>query len=637
MSDRKPVKLDKPQFCKGCGLEVYDDITLEWHKDLHGFTNVIPLDEVNFVESKPKDTDLDDLKKVYDFAESKIKKIVINQNNSEEVFRIITLNGHVEALDLSSQRAIDWLNYEFTKSIDSTKLHSQDFYKTVLGSLIAKARFVNPKKVKIFNRIAQFDNEIWYDLAREDGKCVKITAKGVFGVVIDIDSPIFRQNQSLQEQIPPRDYDKSKKALDEFIELIKIEPKDKLIFKVHLVSLFLEGYPMPIIAIGGASGSFKTTINAFIKKIVDPSGIDNGDNVNDFPENLDDLKIYLNNRYLGSFDNVSYISKQQSDIFCRAITGNSNIKRKLYTNSEETILSFRRKIILNGIVPNLDYEDLQSRLIYYDRESPDPKNRMTEKILIKKFDELFPFVLGEIFHILSESMSRYKSLKDSIKPKERMADFEVWGEIISRCIGNADNDFLTAYTEKIHATISLSRDSFPIITVLENFMKDRDEYEGTASDLYSKLVGLAKALEIETSGQYVKFPRHSNKLVKALKESDFILRNIGLIFHNYTWTKTDPKFTKGNTIIRIRKKIIQQTLEKVYSPSSLPSPEEKQARNQGKSGEDNGEDTISILTEASEDTSENSEDPKTESSPKIDDSSHENSASEDSECSEDTS
>ena len=83
MSDRKPVKLDKPQFCKGCGLEVYDDITLEWHKDLHGFTNVIPLDEVNFVKQKKSiernldDDNRTDQKKLYDFVETKILKLVL--------------------------------------------------------------------------------------------------------------------------------------------------------------------------------------------------------------------------------------------------------------------------------------------------------------------------------------------------------------------------------------------------------------------------------------------------------------------------------------------------------------------------------------------------------------------------------
>jgi len=56
MSERRPVKLDKPQFCKGCGLELYDDITSEWHKDLHGYSNVIPLDEVEIINSDSKDS-----------------------------------------------------------------------------------------------------------------------------------------------------------------------------------------------------------------------------------------------------------------------------------------------------------------------------------------------------------------------------------------------------------------------------------------------------------------------------------------------------------------------------------------------------------------------------------------------------
>lgn len=570
---------------------------------------------------------IEESKQVLDFAETKIKKIVINQNNTDEVFAIIELNNHVEAISLSSQRAVDWLNYEFTKSLDSTKLHAKDFFKTVLHSLIAKARIEKTPKEKIYNRVAQLENEIWYDLGRDDRKAVKITSKGVFGVTLDSNSPIFRRNQSLQEQIPPRDYDESKKALDELVNLIKISQKDKLIFKIHLISLFLERFPMPIIAIGGASGSFKTTMTAFIKRIVDPSGNLKEDNVTSFQENTDDMKIHFNNRYLASFDNVSYISKEQSDILCRAITGNSNTKRKLYRDSEETVLSYMRKIVLNGIVPNLEYEDLQSRLIFYDRETPDSKNRMTEAQLFKKFDELLPYVLGEIFYILSQVLFWYKTLKNQIKPHERMSDFEVFGEIISRVLGLDDNVFLEIYKEKISDTIISTEGSYPIITVLLQLMKDQNEFEDSASGLFERVVGLAKALDIDYANRRIKFPKGSNKLVKSLKEADYLLRNNGLIVTYFLWKKSDPKYNKNTMVIRIHKKTIQ---EKLPSPSSLPSPDQKQAQNQGKSGED----SKSILTENSE---YNSEDTIIKFSPKTEDSSHENSSSEHSEGSEDMS
>lgn len=601
-------KLKEPLFCTYCESEIKDKETLEWHKDVcQG--QILPLSQVSEKNKKPtsEEDKIEESKKVLDFAMTKIKKIVINQNNTDEVFAVIELNNHVEAIKLSSQRAIDWLNYEFTNSLDSTKLHGKDFFKTVLESIVAKARIEKTVKEKIYNRIAQLEKEIWYDLGRDDRKSVKITAKGVYGATLDIKSPIFRRNQSLQEQIPPRDFDENKKALDELVNLMKISSKDRLVFKVNLISLFLEAYPMPIIAVGGPSGSFKTTMTAFIKRIVDPSGNLKEDNVSSFPESTDDLKIFLNNRYLGCFDNVSYISKEQSDILCRAITGNNNTKRKLYRDSEESILSYMRKITLNGIVPNLDYEDLQSRLIFYDRETPDSKDRVTEEQLNKKFNELLPYVLGEIFHILSKALSWYKSMKFDIKPKERMSDFEVWGEIISRVMGVPQNDFLNAYREKISDTIVSAEGSYPLVTVLEHFMREHDEYETSALDLYEKVVGLAKALEIDFSYKYIKFPRAPNQVVKSLKQCDYLLRNNGLIVSCYLWKKSDPKYTKKTMIIRIKKKIIQEKLQNSDSPDSPSSPNENQEQNSTKNGEGIGEGKNTLTKENHGEHSEDSE------------------------------
>jgi hypothetical protein len=126
------------------------------------------------------------------------------------------------------------------------------------------------------------------------------------------------------------------------------------------------------------AGSHKTTATATIKQIVDPNGRGKENNVSAMAEKQDELILQLQNRYLPSFDNVSSIGPKTSDVLCRAVTGSNNPRRKLYTDEEESIHSFKRKIVLNGIVPYLDYPDLQTRLVNYARETVDETNRMTE-------------------------------------------------------------------------------------------------------------------------------------------------------------------------------------------------------------------------------------------------------------------
>lgn len=567
-------------FCKNCALEIKhtDTESLEYHRDLCGKHNIVLRNEVK-VEGEDKDERKDN-KKLYDHALKKIHVLAISENNTDEIFAVVKRGKNTDVFKVTTRRFRDWLCNEFMLFINSDELRSEEFFKSVANSIYSFARMNNTKTTKIYNRIAQLNGGIWYFLSRDDGKIIQITAKGVQTSNLDLESPIFRRVQSLQEQILPKRDDEN--ALDKLLDLLRISFKDRLIFKIHLITLFLEAINVPMMVIGGTTGSFKTTTSAMIKRIVDPSGKEKEDNVSTIPANTDDLILHLNNRYLVSFDNVSYISREQSDIFCRAITGNSNSKRKLYTDDDESIFSFKRKIILNGIVPNLDYPDLQSRLLFYESDSVDDDSRLTEQELEEKFTLLLPNVLGQIFLILYQTLSWYKNIKYDIKPKTRMSDFEVYGEVISRVIGNDENQFVSSYHKKLEEASVTSQESFPLITVVDYLMKEKNEYEGTAKDLHALLVSFAHALDIDIHSKYVIFPKAPNKLWKSFQEIDEMLKRVGFKVRKFSWTTNDPKYMKNATIFKISKTVVQSTLEKVCSLSSLDSP---QAQNHGEDSE----------------------------------------------------
>lgn len=387
-----------------------------------------------FIEKSLDDDNRSDQKKLYDFALTRIDKLVISENNSDEVFGILKNNNHIETLNLSSTRSIHWLTNEHNQFVNSDELHSSDYYKTILNTIISKATMNGTEKVKVYNRIAQLENEIWYDLGNSSWQAIKITEGKVKLVKLDKDSPVFRRSQSLQEQIQPEKG--TNISLDLLVNLLHISEHDQLVFKINLICMFLQAYSMPMIVFDGSAGSIKTTATATVKRVVDPAGKQSQDNVSSMQEKPNDLIIQLSNRYLASFDNVSYIDSKISDVVCRGITGSNNERRKLYTDNDEAIFSFRSKIVLNGIIPTLDYPDLQTRLISYDRETIDESNLITEKEFQKRLNDILPNVLGLIFKTLSKALEKYPELKDKIKPKTRMADFEIWGEVISRCLGN---------------------------------------------------------------------------------------------------------------------------------------------------------------------------------------------------------
>jgi len=560
-------------------------------------------------------------KKLYDFALTRIDKLVISENNSDEVFGILKNNNHVETLNLSSTRAIHWLTNEHNQFGNSDELHSSDYYKTILNTIISKATMNGTKKVKVYNRVAQLEKEIWYDLGNSSWQAIKITEGKVKLVKLDKDSPVFRRSQSLQEQIKPEKG--SNFSLDQLVILLHISEPDQLVFKINLICLFLQAYSMPMIVFDGSAGSIKTTATATVKRIVDPAGKLSQDNVSSMQEKPNDLIIQLSNRYLSSFDNVSYIDGKISDVTCRAITGSNNERRKLYTDNDEAIFSFRSKIVLNGIIPTLDYPDLQTRLISYDRETIDESNLITEKEFQERLDEILPNVLGIIFKTLSKALQKYPELKDKIKPKTRMADFEIWGEVISRCLGNSPNKFLKKYYDKVYQRNITNQENYPIIQTIQILMKSRTFYEDSALNIFTELSEIAESkLRINLKDRFIKFPKHYNMITKHLKVIKPLLKTSGFDVVNYHWTKQDPKFDKNTSVIRISKIESQKTLtgdlSKKPSLPSLPSLQEKQAQKSKKTSE----------------SSERSQKSDSEPSLELNNSSHKKQPSESSESSE---
>ena len=370
---------------------------------------------------------------LFDLAMSNIKKLYIQDNNQEEVYALVPINNHIEFINMSSSRAINWLSNLYSRVINTNEIYGEDFYRKVSHAIESNCKINISDRTRFYNRITQLEDSVWYDLGTDEHNAVKITKKGTEIVNLDITTPFFERTQSTHSQVLPT-YE-NQNALRELAELLKIKPKDTLVFMIHTVCFFFSEIPIPIMVFDGTAGSIKTTTTATIKRIVDPSGISKLDNINAMSKKPDDLIVQLEGEYMSSLDNVSYVDPDTSDILCRAVTGATNVKRKLFKNKERVMLKFMSKIVLNGVLPTLEYPDLQTRILNYERLTIDGSNMMLELDFEKKLKSLMPQILGNIFTLISNSLQDYPKLSKKIKPKTRMADFEVRGEIISRRLG----------------------------------------------------------------------------------------------------------------------------------------------------------------------------------------------------------
>ena len=589
------------------------------------------------MKKKPKETADQrlDSKKLFDFANGHILKTVISEYDTSKVFGLVEVNRHSETLDLNSNRAVQWLSHSY-QHVDSNVIHAQDFFKNVLHALISSSQMNGTLKQKVHIRIAQTENEIFYDLGTSDYKAIKISKRGIKFVRMNDDTPLFVRTSSISEQVNPK-YD-NEKGLEEFASLLLIKDNDKIVFKSHMVALFLELYSIPMPIAVGVAGSSKSTFTAYIKQVVDPSGKSRHNNYSGFPKKPDDLVAIESNRYMLSFDNVSNIDNDMSDELCRSITGTSSASRKYYTNLDESISSYKNKIVLNGIVPKLSYPDLQTRIISYPRKPLDKTNILTEAELEKRFHSLLPYVLGHIFVTLKKALKLYPKIKNEIIPTQRMADFEVWSEIIAQCLGYQKGEFQKAYDRKLKEDVLDEKESHVIVDLIVTIMEGKQTYEVQAQNLFNEIKAHAEDQGIPIESRYVYFPKIPSQLTKELTVIDPILKKLGFLVESYSYTKNDGKFKKHAKIIKISRRNFQETLEyrKTSSPSSPAHRSKKQTRNSKKNGED-GKKHPHRTTPHPHQTGEDGEDTKKDPHRKNEENRHESKTGEDGEDGEDNS
>lgn len=485
--------------------------------------------------------------KIYKFAKNKIKKFIVSDIDLNQVFGFIETNNHIETIDISSSKAKTWLRYSYFKEYGEN--HSDESYVNALRLLKAEAIYENSPRQTIYNRIAMVEDQIYYDLVTPDWKIVKISHDSVEVLSYDENMPVFFRKQTQNEQIMPKFGEKD--ALDLLVALLRIPRKDQMAFKVHLIAMLLESYPIPIMSIIGEHGSIKTTICRTIKTIIDAASAATVS----LSGKHDDLVLSLSNRYLVCFDNVSKIDQDTSDILCKAITGDGNSKRKLYTDSDEIIFKYKRKIILNGISPNMEYPDLSDRNITYVTNPIPEEERITEEEFNNTFAGLLPYVLGQIFSVLSKTLSLHNIVKSELKHLPRMADFAVWGESIARVLGYEPFAFLENYKQRIILQSINIVEEYPIIHIIEDMLKDQQgHYEDTVQSFLAAAEKRAEIDGIDIKSKHIEFPGASNKVRGHIQRLKPNLRALGIEVDILQYKKNDGKHPKNRQVIYIDEK-----------------------------------------------------------------------------------
>lgn len=400
------------------------------------------------------------------------------------------------------------LCYENNLDINTTILNK------VISILSNKIRKTG-NKLELNYRIAKDkDGNFLYQLTKDE--MVVINDKGY--TISPITQPIFKNNATVKNQVKPMKI-KNNTSLDNILDLFNLTANERFLMKAYIISLFIPDISKSYLVLIAEKGSGKTTIATAIKNIVDPSS----SNIIDIKKNSE-FSRSLSNTYLKILDNIDGLTKEQSNILCRAITGDAY---EIINQDDILLNTFKSAVIMTGINCPPFRDDLLDRCIpLVPKRIKDFKSIQEIEEIIKK--EL-PFALDYIF----ESISQARIIKSSMPytlTKDRLVDWNNWiyciGEVIEYNGGDRVHSILKQIRDSKTETII---DNNPVAKALKDYVVNGGLFIGEPKEFTStELYNILKTVAFD-NGYDKYFPKDVQWTIRKLNSLTGTLEQIGII------------------------------------------------------------------------------------------------------------
>ncbi|MCX4682632.1 ATP-binding protein [Streptomyces sp. NBC_01433] len=327
------------------------------------------------------------------------------------------------------------------------------------------------------------------DLGRADGLVVTVTPEKWSVGPAAPGQPLFRRSQLTQ----PLPIPKGGGSLKELRGLLNVTDQSWPLLVSWLVAGLVPGIPHPLLFLSGEQGTAKSTATKMLVQLLDPSAAP----ARSTPKDPDDWSTAAVGSWVVGLDNLSRIPEWLSDAMCRAATGDANVKRTLYSDSDVTVQEFRRVLIVNGIDVGTLRGDLADRMIpvHLHRIT----QRRTETALWEAYDEAQPRIVGALLDLLVRTLQELPAVREKADngeiPLPRMADYGLIMAALDKVSGSMTSSILNDYLQQRTELAEEVVESNQVATTLLNLMKRQPptgeggahEWEGTTAELLDTL------------------------------------------------------------------------------------------------------------------------------------------------------
>lgn len=385
--------------------------------------------------------------------------------------------------------------------------------------LIAESRKAKYKEYPVYLRVAPHGKGIQID--RGDAAHTRFDVQpGKASIVQAGAEPLLARAPGMAEfTMPAEDGDLS--LLYKYLNMPAAQQKQFIAWSSYTLALPRMATANYVhLVILGEQGSGKTFLcNHVISSLVDPSHW----GLQIFPFNKQDLVIAQQNAHLLIYDNLREFSKHWSDILCVASTGGSLSTRQLYTDRDELRSRLHGPLVLNGISPFVNQQDLAQRCLTLEQQPLQRKSRRTESELAAAFQADLPAILRGMLDLIADILLKLPEAK--VKHPERMLEFVQWIAAMELAMGIPQGDLQAMYSENLRESQEHGLMENALGAAVLEFIQSRDNgvWEGTPTKLLNKLRAPEDYYITRTE-----WPRNAVALSKRLQALSPALRSQGV-------------------------------------------------------------------------------------------------------------
>lgn len=322
---------------------------------------------------------------------------------------------------------------------------------------------------RLYLRAAQHQGALWLDLGDHTGRAVRITPNGW---TVEDDAPVLFRRTALTGVLPEP---KRGGSISDLWKWLNVAEADRSLVIAELIARLFSEQPHVILALLGEQGTGKSTALRVLVSLSDPSPVP----LRKPPRDADSWITAAAGSWVVGLDNLSDIPPWLSDSLCRASTGDGDVRRKLYSDSDYAVFSFRRCVLFSAIDVGALAPDLADRTVAINLDLIPDEARSDEETFWARWDDAHPQLLGAVLDLAARVIARLPAVKLTKTP--RMADF---ARILAAVDAELETTAFDQYAHQAEIQAEESLDSDPFARAVKTTIKD---FTGTSGELLQEV------------------------------------------------------------------------------------------------------------------------------------------------------